>query len=156
MTRGNKRAHTARTASCAHTAAGACCCDTVQGARVNTIGSTARRRLVGAVTPLLLLAILAAVWAAHRATDEHEGAFDGPCSYHATTPTGPVAELKLTDHGAPVQVGYLVVEERDVSGSIINANRVQIGTSVASNETRTFSVPAIAGAASCRLLNWGE
>ena len=123
---------------------------------MNTIQLTSRRWLVGATTPVLLLAVLALVWVTHSATDDHGGAFEGPCTYHATSATGPVAELKLTDYGPPVQVGYLVVEERDASGVIINANRVEMGTAVGRNETRTFSVPEIAGAASCRLLNWGE
>ena len=112
-------------------------------------------RLAAAVLAFgLIVVAVIGVYAFHD-SPAHGGAFDGPCTYQADGPGGPVANLTLTDYGPPVQVHYLVVEERDNQGVIINANRTEIGTTVSTHDTRTFTVPAISGTATCRLLNWG-
>lgn len=82
------------------------------------------------------------------------GAFEGPCTYRADA-TNPTATLTLTDYGPPVQVHYLIVEERDRNGTVVNAARIEVGATVGQQQTRVFTAPGISGATSCRLVNWG-
>jgi hypothetical protein len=85
----------------------------------------------------------------------HGGAFEGPCTYRADSPRGPVARLSLTDYGPPVQVHYLIVEERDEQRHVINANRIDVGVTVGSSQARVFTASAISGATTCELVTWG-
>ena len=115
---------------------------------------TSRWIIAAVATLATTAAVLLAGYLLHD-SPSHGGAFEGPCTYRADAPNGPSARLSLTDYGPPVQVRYLVVEERDVHGSIINANRVEVDTTVSTQETRIFTAPAISGTSTCRLLNWG-
>jgi hypothetical protein len=116
---------------------------------------TSHQFIAGVVLAMsLAAATIVGAWAFHH-SPAHGGAFEGPCTYQAGSPTGAVARLTLTDYGPPVQVHYLIIEERDAHGIIINANRVEVGTTVGQQQTEVFTAPAISGAASCQLLNWG-
>lgn len=99
--------------------------------------------------------VLAVVAVINHHRNDHGGAFEGPCSYQPNSSIGPAAELTRTDYGPPVQVGYLVVQDRDADGLIVNANRVAVGLTVDHNESRHFLAPATSTTATCTLLNWG-
>jgi hypothetical protein len=62
------------------------------------------------------------------------------CSYQANSPTGPISRPSLTDYGPAVEVHYLIIEERDAHGLVINAHRLDIDTTVSSNEAQVFGL----------------
>lgn len=98
------------------------------------------------VGTLLAGTLLARWWA----EDPYGGAFTGPCQVMTAGNGQPVGELRLTDHGPPVQVGRVAVAFADSAGERLATVRVEVGSHgedvpVAHDQTRTFPVTAPPG-----------
>jgi hypothetical protein len=123
-------------------------------------GRWRRRGLVGAVVVGVLL-LAGALMADRWADDPYGGAFTGPCEVVAGANGRVIGELRLTDHGPPVQVGRVAVAFSDSAGERLATVRVEVGSngadvSVAHDQTRTFPVAAPSGAVTCQFVDWAS
>src|SRR3954453_23670693 len=113
------------------------------------------------VAAVAIVVLVAGVLIARSTRDPYGGAFTGPCRVVTGTNGPPVAELRLTDHGPPIEVGRIAVAFTDATSRGLPTVRVDVGPNgddvlVSHGQTHTFQVATPTGATSCSFLDWAS